>query len=330
MAGYKKPPSSTASSRAASPDGKLLSEKEEDRRRGINARRSRETSLEVVEDGRRRLSAGQAWNEGGGELDRRRLGLGQQSLSDRFPIARLIVPEEPSSQVVSFAEDLLSAAAALETQAESSAEDAKETQSLNEDALGVEAALQKLRIDSTGESSSTSNADPLRPVAIAQDSSAEYSWEWGGFPMKSPAITDKKFDFSTLPRSASDSLHATRASSLPPTGPSVDSDPSAAHASSSPTTPPHTQPPPPLRLASYPPGSGRHDKPDSLTDIPVEGRLKNHEEDPYKFTFEVDTPGDDQKRSHSFELSLCGNEGLGVDSKNVSSLLTSIHQGLRD
>lgn len=232
---------------------------------------------------------------------------------------------------MSFAEDLLSAAAALETQAETSAEDAKETQSLNDHALAsVEDGLQSLQLGSVGQhadgDSAGSNTDPLRPVAISQDANAEYSWEWGGFPMKSPAITDNKFDFSTLPRSAGDSLHAPRAASLPPTGPatplaSVDELTAGVHSSSSPTTPPHPQPPQPVRLASYPPGTGRADKADALPDAAVEGQLKNHEEDPFKFTFEVQTPGEDEKRSHSFELSLCGNEGLGADSKNVSPVV---------
>ena len=68
MAGYKKPPSSSPSSRSASPSRNALSEQDEERRRGVKARRSREASLEVVEDGKRRLSAGKGWNDDGGEL----------------------------------------------------------------------------------------------------------------------------------------------------------------------------------------------------------------------------------------------------------------------
>lgn len=58
---------------------------------------------------------------------------------------------EPSHQVVSFAEDLLSAAAALETQAEALDEDAKETQSLNEHALNLEEKMDNLRLDAKAE-----------------------------------------------------------------------------------------------------------------------------------------------------------------------------------
>lgn len=52
---------------------------------------------------------------------------------------------------MSFAEDLLSAAAALETQAEASVEEAKETRSLNEHALDLEEKMDSLRLDSKTE-----------------------------------------------------------------------------------------------------------------------------------------------------------------------------------
>lgn len=138
--------------------------------------------------------------------------------------------------------------------------------------------------------------------------STEYSWEWGELPTKSPAPTTSTFDFPVL---TSDDTPPARPSSLPPTP--LDT--------SEPTDPTNTFSPPPahpLRLSSYPPSIGRSTEKSELNTIPVEGRLKNHEEDPYKFTFEVSVPGQQEKRSHSFELSLCGNEGLGVDSRKVS------------
>lgn len=61
----------------------------------------------------------------------------------------IIRAAEPTCQVVSFAEDLLSAAAALETQAEASEEEAKETQSLNE--TDLKGKMEDLRLDSTPE-----------------------------------------------------------------------------------------------------------------------------------------------------------------------------------
>ena len=152
--------------------------------------------------------------------------------------------------------------------------------------------------------SSSKNLD-VPPLTIP---STEYSWEWGELPTKSPAPTTATFEFPTL---TSDDTPPARPSSLPPTP----LDPSELSDPTNPFSPPPSQP---LRLSSYPPSIGRATDKSELQTIPVEGRLKNHEEDPYKFTFEVSTLGETEKRSHSFELSLCGNERLGVDSRKVS------------
>jgi hypothetical protein len=92
--------------------------------------------------------------------------------------------------------------------------------------------------------------------------------------------------------------------------------------SSSTTRPVH--PLPPLHLKSYPPHrsfDGRRKEKGKL-----ETKLKNHEEDPYKFTLEVSTgeTGEQGKRSHSFELSLSADEGLGSVGRNVS-VFPSLH-----
>ena len=108
----------------------------------------------MVRDGQIRLSEGKGWNDDGGKsrLFPRCCLLHFRFGADFLVLPLLLLPSvEPTRQVVSFAEDLLSAAAALETQAEASVEEAKETQSLNEHALNLEEKMDNLRIGSKTE-----------------------------------------------------------------------------------------------------------------------------------------------------------------------------------
>lgn len=151
--------------------------------------------------------------------------------------------------------------------------------------------------------------------------SQEYSWEWGGFPTRSPGPTSSAFQ--PFPDMSSLAPGHTTSSPLP--SPSLLSESTATDQSPLPVHPPT------VRVSSFPSAahptssSSRTRTPNHSVAHGLHPRLKNHEDDPYRFTLEVVAPEGSSsssgsgvsapaaKRTHEFELSLCGEGDLGAD-----------------
>lgn len=161
--------------------------------------------------------------------------------------------------------------------------------------------------------------------SLKPETSEDYSWEWGGFPRRAPSVEDANVPGFPSPSSPEDdAVPRTRTISLQNSAATPTPAPAHLHATLARalTLPPTSNQPPhfPHRIKSYPPADGLHSSDGELS---IEGRLENHEEDPYKFTLDMTEGGSDemsagQPRRHHFELSLCGDEGFGDESRSVS------------
>lgn len=141
------------------------------------------------------------------------------------------------------------------------------------------------------------------PPPYSEQGSADYTWEWGGFPTKTPGVNEQTFDFSSSLSPMQENSNAQkpvdthvqklrkddliRSNSTPLASKNVDSLPNDArprlgngHAQTDPVLPDEAH-------SKYVEGQHGH-----------LGKLKNDEDDPYKFM--LDTPS----LCHTFELSL--------------------------
>lgn len=142
------------------------------------------------------------------------------------------------------------------------------------------------------------------PPSYAEQESAAYTWEWGGFPTKTPGVIDQQFDFMEHDSSKQEAPKKTDIKS-PKLQRVIKED--LTRSNSTPVAAKGTG------LASEhkrPQLDGQHAHTEPV--LPDEahsrhtdgqhghlGKLKNDEEDPYKFM--LDTPS----VCHTFELSMC-------------------------
>jgi hypothetical protein len=142
------------------------------------------------------------------------------------------------------------------------------------------------------------------PPPYAELGPADYTWEWGGFPTKTPGVAEKHFDFAG--HDSSKSPTSSKPDVKPPKK-QKDRKEELARSNSTPIAAGDTDPSL-QRIRPKLEGQHAHTEPmlpDEAHSQPADvqhghlGKLKNDEEDPYKFM--LDTPS----VCHTFELSLC-------------------------
>lgn len=142
------------------------------------------------------------------------------------------------------------------------------------------------------------------PPSYTEQEQAGYTWEWGGFPTKTPGVAEQHFDFTT-----GDPLAVEATKKLDTKSPKISKiiKEELARSNSTPVGAKGKDSPPAVKRPQL---DGQHAHTDPV--LPDEahsrhtdgqhghqGKLKNDEEDPFKFM--LDTPS----VCHTFELSMC-------------------------
>lgn len=142
------------------------------------------------------------------------------------------------------------------------------------------------------------------PPSYIEQEQAGYTWEWGGFPTKTPGVAEQHFDFTTRDSS---SLGATKKLDIKTPKMSKIIKEELARSNSTPVAAKGKDLPSAVKRPQLD-GQHAHTEPvlpDEAHSRHTEGqhghqgKLKNDEEDPYKFM--LDTPS----VCHTFELSMC-------------------------